>query len=323
MFRGWFPAAVVLGATVRLAALPLPGTHDVVVWKIWSYVASHEGVSRMYGVGGSPPERRILVFRGAETTVDYPPIALAELGAAGRVYRWITHNRYPDGTPLIVTLKAASVLADAAFVLLLYFGVRRIGGRAVARWATTAYCLNPAVILDGSMLGYLDPLFILPAGGSLVAAALDAPAAAGALAATAVLTKPQAVVLLPALALAIWNGRPAARGSSARVARAGAGAAAVTIIAVGPVVAAGAWANMLLALSRLGHHDMLSGNACNLWWIVGYLLRAYYSMHDMGIWAAFTAPTRILAISRFVEIGYPNPRPIGIVLASGAMIWGI
>jgi len=68
---------------------------------------------------------------------------------------------------------------------------------------------------------------------------------------------------------------------------------------------------------------MLSGNACNLWWIVGYVMRAYYSMHDMGVWAAFTAPTKILQISRVVEIGYPNPRPIGRTLAIGTMGWGV
>jgi hypothetical protein len=47
---------------------------------------------------------------------------------------------------------------------------------------------------------------------------------------------------------------------------------------------------MMGALQSLTRHDMLSANACNLWWIVGYFLRAWYSMADMGVWPALTAP---------------------------------
>ena len=320
--RAWFPAAILLGMAVRLASLPLPGTHDVAIWKVWSYAASHEGVSRLYGVGGSPPERRVVSFRGAEMTIDYPPIALLELGTAGRIYGWATRGRYPDSTALIVTLKATALLADAGFAVLLYLTARHLAGQGVAQWATMAYWLNPAVILDAAMLGYLDPLFVLPAGGGLVAAVLGFPALAGALAAIAVFTKPQALVIGPALALAVWNAA-SVRALPTRLLAAAAGATAITTLAVGPIVAAGALPNMVNALGRLGHHDMLSGNACNLWWIVGYVMRTYYSMHDMGVWAAFTAPTKILQISRVIEIGYPNPRPIGMALAIGTMGWGV
>ena len=48
------------GAIVRVAALPLPGTRDTIPWRVCSSVASREGVSRLYGVGGSPPEWRQL-----------------------------------------------------------------------------------------------------------------------------------------------------------------------------------------------------------------------------------------------------------------------
>jgi hypothetical protein len=128
--------------------------------------------------------------------------------------------------------------------------------------------------------------------------------------------------MVPAIALAVWNleGRVA---RPARLAAACAGASVVGVGLIGPVIAAGAGANMAQTMERLTHHDMLSGNACNLWWIVGYVLRAYHSMGGMGVWAAFTAPTRILQISRVVEIGYPNPRPIGAALALLAMGWSL
>jgi hypothetical protein len=68
---------------------------------------------------------------------------------------------------------------------------------------------------------------------------------------------------------------------------------------------------------------MLSGNACNLWWLVGYGVRAVFSAADLGTWGAISAETRILAISRFVEVGGPNPRPIATILVLVTMAWAV
>src|SRR4030095_7456139 len=46
-------------------------------------------------------------------------------------------------------------------------------------------------------------------------------------------------------------------------------------------------------------------------------------MHDMGTWAALTSPTKILAISRVVELGYPNPRTVGLILFGSAAAWSL
>jgi len=312
-----------------VAALPLPGTHDIAVWKIWSYAAATDSVGRLYGVGGTPPERRVVTLHDAATTVDYPPLALAELGAVGRVYRWLHRGAYPDGTALIVAVKVPVLLADAAMLMLLAFGLRPLIGASGAKSAALFYWLNPAVLLDGAVLGYLDPLFILPAAASLIAVAWDWPFAAGLLAGAACLTKPQAVILLPAVALTVWNGTThhlstsRNRGGWPALAKALSGTAIALAAGLTPILMAGAVPNFAQAMGRLGQHDMLSGNACNLWWIVGYLLRAYYSMHDMGAWAAFTAPTKILAISRVIELGYPNPRVVGLILFGSAAAWSL
>ena len=314
-------SALLAGAVIRVAALPLPGTRDVGSWKIWTYSGAINAPTTLYGVGGSPPERRLLDFHGAETTVDYPPLALYELAAVGRIYGLLNKPAFPDNAALTAAIKVPLLLCDIGCVLIIFFAVRAAAGNAAARWAAIAYWLNPAPIYDASLLGYLDPLFMLPAMGAVFAGVAGWPVAAGALFAAAVLTKAQAVVLAPAIALIVWNGGP--RGVAIhRLARAAAGGAAASVAIVAPVIAAGAWPNMIGALQSLTRHDMLSGNAPNLWWIVGYLLRARYSL-DMGVWAAFTAPTKILAISRTIEIGYPNPRVIGTLLALGAMGWGV
>jgi hypothetical protein len=124
------------------------------------------------------------------------------------------------------------------------------------------------------------------------------------------------------VALAVWNCGTSG-GPAVRVACAAAGGAVVAALALAPFAAAGTLPNMAQALGRLATHDMLSANACNLWWVVGYVLRAWHSIPDVGAWAAVTAPASILGISRVIEIGYPNPRAIGIALTIAAAAWAL
>jgi len=320
--RSQFATLLIAGALIRAVALPGPGTGDLTVWKVWSYNAARHGVGDMYGVGGVPLERRELTYAGATATVDYPPLALLELGVAGNAYWLWSHRRFPNATPLNAFVKLPGLAAEAGLVLLLFGLVRKYAGVGAARLAAAAYWLNPAALFDASILGYLDAQYLLPAVAALAAAVSGWPALAGALIAASILTKAQGVFIAPAVALALW----ATGARDTRIKRlfsAAGGALAAAIVIVAPVVAAGGWRNMLQALGRLAQHDMLSANAANLWWVIGYLLRVRYSIHDMGAWAAFTAPARILGIQRVIDIGYPDPRTIGIVLTLAAAAWAL
>jgi len=320
--RSQFATLLIAGALIRAVALPGPGTGDLTVWKVWSYNAARHGVGDMYGVGGVPLERRELTYAGATATVDYPPLALLELGVAGNAYWLWSHRRFPNATPLNAFVKLPSLAAEAGLVVLLFGLVRKYAGVGAARLAAAAYWLNPAALFDASILGYLDAQYLLPAVAALAAAVSGWPALAGALIAASILTKAQGVFIAPAVALALW----ATGARDTRIKRlfsAAGGALAAAIVIVAPVVAAGGWRNMLQALGRLAQHDMLSANAANLWWVIGYLLRVRYSIHDMGAWAAFTAPARILGIQRVIDIGYPDPRTIGIVLTLAAAAWAL
>jgi hypothetical protein len=316
-----FAFLLIVGALLRAALLPLGGTHDTVPWRIWAYNASTEGVSRLYGVGGSPPEWRTLKYQSAEGQATYPPLALHELGLAGRVYRRVTHGEFPNTTPLMIAIKMPGLLADIGLALLLYVVVRRWASEAAARWAVCAWWVNPAVLLDGAALGYLDPQALLPMMASFAAAAAGWAILAGGLVAAAVLTKPQPLIVAPAIALALWHSTSDATTRGARFAWALAAGLGVAILLVGPIVLAGGGPNFVQAMRRLEAHDMLSGNACNLWWIVGYIVRAAYSVDDYGRWGAFIHETKILGIDRFIEVGGPNPRLIAAVLVIVAMAW--
>jgi hypothetical protein len=319
--RFFFATIVLAGIVLRAAALPGPGTGDLTIWKVWSYNARH-AAGEVYGVGGTPPERRELAYAGATATVDYPPLALYELGLAGDAYWLWSHRHFPNATPLNAFVKLPALVADIGLALLIFAIVRARLGIAAARFAFAAYWLNPAVLIDASVLGYLDTMFVWPAIGAVAAAAAGWPAFAGVLIAAAVLTKAQGVFIAPAVALAVWTNRAPDR-RIAGVLTSAAAALVTAIAIVTPVIAAGGWPNMVQALGRLATHDMLSANAANLWWVLGWLLRVRYSVHDMGLWAALTAPATILNISRVVELGYPNPRTIGILLTTATTAWAL
>ncbi len=307
------------GLIARLLALPLEGTGDVAIWKTWSHGTVNDGVLRMYGVGGTPPIRHAVEWGETRMTVDYPPLALWELAIVGHTYRLFVPD-YRDSRLLTALIKLLILAADVAVALVVFFGTRRRYGEPAARFAATAYWMNPAAILDGAVLGYLDPLTAAPAIGAVVAAASGHAALAGILCVAAVLTKAQAIFLAPVVALAIYH-RKADRLRA--IARSTAAATLTAAVILGPFAAMGAWRNLVQAVGRLGTHDMLSGYAANLWWLVTYFLRVAYAIQDLSIWGAWTMLVRILGISQVVRLGYPNPRPWAMAAVGAVAMWAL
>jgi len=196
---------LLLVTAVRLAALPLRGTEDVGTWKIWMIAASKDATT-VYGVGGHPPIRGVLEWKHLSTTVDYPPMALYELGAMGWIYR-LVDPELTDGGPLTSAVKIPGLIFGIGLTIFLWWTARRFtGSDRAGEWAALAYWCNPASILNGEVLGYLDPLAMLPALASLVLIHLGATAWGGACLSIAMLTKPQAILVAPIVALATWRG---------------------------------------------------------------------------------------------------------------------
>jgi hypothetical protein len=308
-----------LATLVRLAGLPLRGTEDVGTWKIWM-VAAAKDVTTVYGVGGHPPVRGELHWKQFTTTVDYPPVALYELGAMGQLYR-LVDPAFDDGPLLTAAVKLPGLFFGIALTALLWWTVTHFTqDTRAAEAVAVAYWANPATILNGEVLGYLDPLMMFPAIASVVLLHLNAAEWAGASLAIAIFTKPQAILLAPLFALAAWN-----VGGTRAMVGAVVGGTLTTAVIMLPFALIGALPNMWLAFgSFIARRDILSGYAANIWWIVNYLLRAWYQIPRLGVVPAYLAPVhRIMAVSTFQEVGFPNPRPFGTLLAATTTAWGL
>jgi hypothetical protein len=307
---------LILGAVVRAIALPLPGTEDVSAFKIWTVNATHDPTS-VYGVGGSPPTLRVLHWREWENIANYPPLIFDELGAAGRLYRVYSPD-FADSELFTVTIKLTPLLAELVWVAVFLTWGRRRFGPDVAATVVLVYWLNPAVIMDGAVLGYLDLPMAVPTTLSLIAVFADAPGLAGGLIAAAILTKPQAIFVAPIIAAALFARRtPPIERSLARFASVGAVTAAVILA---PVVIRGAWWNMWAAVRRLAMYDMVSAQAANVWWLFTYVLRVMDVWREWGLANAIMQRLRILALTRVIALGYPNPRLVALILVSSAII---
>ena len=317
--RGAFAAALIFGLLVRLTALPLPGTEDVTTWKIWAFGASRH-VTHMYGVGGTPPVRGVVNWGSLETTVDYPPAALYVLALVGLAYRRMD-PAFADSPALTAAVKIPGLLCGIGLTLLLAWTTRRITGSARAgRWAALAYWLNPATVINGEVLGYLDPLMMLPGIAAFVLLHLGAAESAGLALSTAILMKPQGILLVPAFALAAWH-----TGGARAMLRAAAAGILATVALMLPFAAIGALPNMWLAFgSFYARRNILSGYAANVWWIANYALRAYYQIPRLGFpHAFFVEVRRIMAVSTFQEVGLPNPRPFASAAVAATAGWGL
>jgi len=309
-------AGLLAGAILRAWLMTLPGTTDVTVWKVWSFAGSTDPTG-VYGVGGSPPERRVLRWRGEAMTVDYPPLSMYQLAVAGRVYRAIEPT-FPDTAVLNVLIKCIGLVAEITMIAVFYGFARREYGDAVAEWGGLALWLNPALLLNGPALGYLDLQLAAPLALALLAAWKRDAVSAGVLSAVAVLTKAQAVFVLPVVAATLlWRAAPFLLSAM----KLGAGGLVTSALIIFPFALRGAWSNLTLALSRLAAQDMLSAQAANVWWLLTWWLRVRDVWSEWGPHRSLTQDTRILTIDRAMALGYPNPRLIGMLVVACAIFW--
>src|SRR6185437_3859080 len=146
------------------------------------------------------------------------------------------------------------------------------------------------------------------------------PAAAGALVAAAVMTTPQGLFIVPAVALALWTAGPRAA-AAARERTALFAAAAIAIALVAPMVAAGTLWYMVRSVAVLAGHNMLSALAFNLWWIISYLFAAAAVPATGGLGAAPAAQPAVLTHAYAIDRGLPHPRLIALALLVPVVCW--
>jgi hypothetical protein len=305
--------------------MPLKGTLDLDIWKIWSYAGATNPVGYIYRLQGDerPPlipayVKRVFtgetapakwVYGPRGNYVDYPPITPILFALLGRGYL-VVSPEFEDTPTLTFLLKVPGLVADLAAALLIFAAASRLYSRRFGLLASALYWLNPMVLLAGPLLAYTDPVYAAFLIASVLLFGSARHAGGWVLYVLAVLTKPQPVYALPLFAMA-----SAARRSWYRLAGYVAAAAATVLTVLLPFFVSSTIINLLANNWRVFKQGFLSANNPNIWWLASYGYEARAAALG-GASASDAAQTHveILQMPDLIAQGLPDPRPWSIAL---------
>jgi hypothetical protein len=253
----WLVGLMLAGVLLRAAFLTTAGyENDVAFWKSYLTYSTAFGIQNVYGMDTSPLQ-------------PYPPVFLYLLWGIGLIYTGLLHRQY-DSALLTGFVKLPAVAADLVVALLMAAYVRRRAGPGVLspRVAAGIIALHPALIWISAYWGQVDILHGAICAGAWAAAYAGLSGATGGLLALGVMTKPQGLVIVPAVA-ALLFARSGVRGLARAL---GTGIVVVGLLSL-PFLLAG-YAREVAAI-YLGAADLypyVSVYAFNPWWIVALLL---------------------------------------------------
>lgn len=248
---------------VRLLLFPLQGyqidTNDFISW--FNTAATH-GIRPFY----------------TQTWADYPPF---------NVYIFWFFGSLANAIPsvnVVNFIKLAPNIFDLATAAVIFFFVRNQSNFKLALAATALYAFNPAVIFNAAVWGQFDAIYTFFLVLSLVLTLRAKPELSAVSLAIALLTKPQAIALVPLIAFLIYK-----KSGLRRTLISTATFAATILVIVVPFQWNG---EPFASLSQLyfggfGQYAVTSANAFNLWGL--YALWAPDSGFFIVGWALFIA----------------------------------
>ncbi len=328
-------AAILLGGLLlRSPWLMTPGYNGMGVWKAWAYGTTQVGLGEVYRLQQNPEPALTLTtlsqalngtiplvkvgFPDRAFDPDYPPGTFYLLGALAGLYRaWISPT-FRDGPLLNGVIKLPLLLAELGTALLLGWVGRRRYGVQAGLIAVATYWLNPAVLLGGTILAFLDALYGLALVAGAVALLQGRPRGLWLGWAIALALKPQPLLLLPALILLTCRAGPA------RLGRHMAAAGSLLLALSWPMLGAGHLLGLIRGIAGNAHEGYISANQFNFWWLWSYIYARRHGhplagilqqgqVHGLGTghlqlwgWGLFALWTLFLGI-----IWWRRPRPAG------------
>lgn len=240
------------GLSLRLAIAPAPGYgFDVSVNKGWARSAVLLGLAHSYTeqVDGN-------------MLPDYPPFSLIIFSSIGHFYQWFSGQPPSTESPgFHIFIKFPAIIADLLLALILFFLLRQWKGRMAGFLAAAALTFHPAVFYDSAYWGQTDAIVTFFMTAALGAFALQWSTLSASLITIALLTKMQAVSLLPLFGLLFLT-------SGWKALLTGTTGSSLTALALLlPFVIGNALESVIHVYIRaIGHYPIVSSAAYNFWW---------------------------------------------------------
>jgi dolichyl-phosphate-mannose-protein mannosyltransferase len=187
-----FVAVLLLVAfVVRIALFPLQGyQNDMATYQYWFNTAAENGIRPFYTV--------VLQQAG---WIDYPPFNVYVFWVFGNIAKAVS----AWGINEINVVKLVPNLFDMATAALIYLFLRKQLSSKLSLLGTGLYAFNPAVIFNAAVWGQFDAIYTFFLAFSLILALKNKPYFSAGIFALAILTKPQAIALLPLIIYLIFR----------------------------------------------------------------------------------------------------------------------
>lgn len=237
-----------LSFIIRLFLFPLQGyQNDISTYSYWFNTAAENGVRTFYTV--------VLQEAG---WIDYPPFNVYLFWGFGSLSHWL-------GINIVNIVKLVPNLFDLAIAVVMFFFIRKQLDFKLSLLATALYVFNPAVIYNAAVWGQFDAIYTFFLVLSLVLALKSKSELSAVSLAVAILSKPQAIALLPLIAFLIFKKNGLKRFLFSTIA---------FIVTVLVVIIPMEWSNPVTFLSDIyfgaySGYEFMSVNAFNFWGIFG------------------------------------------------------
>lgn len=243
------PLLLIIALSVRWPWLDAPdpvGDLELAARRMWFL---HD-----YGLAGS------YMYGG-----DYVPFRLYVLWGLSKLVRPFGGDFFDPLPAVTLTLiKLPALLADLATVVVIYVGSRRWQPVRHATLIAALYSLSPPVWINVAWWGQVDTLLMLPLLGTVVLLDRDCGRWSWLCWATALLIKPQAIILAPLLFVATLR-----RHGSPGLVQGAMLASGLLVLAVTPLALAGQGPGLLEAyIGSVGRFPYLTNGAYNVWYLL-------------------------------------------------------
>lgn len=293
------------GLALQGGTLWLRGTSDVRIFKAWALSAVGHGVYEAYSPPSGPTSAEFPFV-----APDYPPLSVYILTGAAHVALWVDPDLGVRSRILTILIKAP-ILAGRliAFAVVLWVAVSLVDDSRRGWTAALVMWLNPALLLNGPALGYLDPLCWAPGLAAVALSWVGRPVLAGILIAVSCAVKPQGIFYVLPVAAGLWHHPGHLRAAVL--------AAVTSGVAIGgPFFVFGRPGDFVSAIAVNATENVLSGNAVNAWWLV----TAAWRVVTLGAEAFSTRPL-YLSVSEFTAVIGVHPRLWAAAVVLG--LWGL
>ena len=249
---------------VRFLLFPIPGyKNDMGTFEAWFRTAADNGLRSFYSL----------------TRCDYPPFNVYLFWGFGSIANTFTLF----GTPQVAyVIKLVPAIFDAAMGFLIFVFIRSRLNFKLAAASVALYIFNPAIIYNSAVWGQFDAIYTFFLVLSLMLSLEPKSELSAVTYAVAVLTKPQAIALLPLIAYLIIKKRGLRRLGTSLIA----GGATVFV-----VILPFEWSNPVTFLANnyfFGYNEyaFTSVNAFNTWALGGLWIQDTLVTFVLG-WVMF------------------------------------